>query len=153
MPVPSVDPIVSVKDLVKTNWVAANVTGTTTPDFHTGWFNPKSSSPQMTFSGRSEAFEGQTGYGAIGASGPVQIANGVLFVNCWAYRDDSGVSPKKLVHDMAEEVRRIVLANYDTIADLDYVSITAVDDVAPPEGIDPMVFRKAITVGFRWRTT
>jgi hypothetical protein len=157
MPVPTVDPKVSIKNLVKNNWVAANIVGTTTPDFHTGWWNPKSLAAQLTFGSRSESFQGVSGYDAIegGGGGPVQIANGVLFANCWAFRDEgaSGPNPKQLVYDMAEETRRIVLANYDQISNLDFVSILSVDEVEPNPNEQPMVFRMAVTVGYKWRTT
>ena len=157
MPVPTIDPKISIKDLVKDNWVAGNVVGTTTPDFHTGWWNPAKIFAQLTFTGKNEAFEGQTGYNAIkpDGSGPVQIANGVLFLNAWAYRDEGagGPNPKKLVYDVAEEVRRIVLANFNTIVNLDFVSILSVSDVPPDRSKKPVLFRTSITVGFKWRTT
>lgn len=157
MPVPTTEPKVSILALVKAKWAAGNVVGTIKPDFHTGWWNPQSNSPQVTFTGQDESFQGDSGYGAIegGGGGPVQIANGVLFVNCWASRDEGegGVNPKQLVYDMAKEIRRIVLANFNGIANLTYVSVIAVDDVPPEEGVDPMVFRKAVTIGFNWRTT
>ncbi len=155
MPVPTVDPKVSIKDLIKANWNSANVAGTTTPDFHTGWWNPKSLSAQVTFSGKSESFQGETGYGGISASGPVQVAIGVLFANCWAYRDEGGASPnpKQLTYDMAEEVRRIVLAGFESVTNLVYISVLSIDEVPPEQGSDPMVFRTAVTLGFNWRTT
>ena len=157
MPLPSTDPLVSVKNLIKTNWIPGNVVGTTTPDVHTGWWNPKSLAAQITVSGKSESFEGASGYNAIegGGGGPVQIVNGVMFANCWAYRNEgvAGPNPKQLVYDMAEEIRRIILANYAGITGLDYVSVISTDDVPPEEGRNPMVFRKAVTIGFKWRTT
>lgn len=157
MPTPAIDPLVSVKNLLKSNWTPANVVGNTTPDIHTGWYNPKSIAAQLTVGSKSESFDGASGYNAIegGGGGPVQIVSGVMFANCWAYRDEgaAGPNPKQLVYDIAEEMRRIVLANYNGIAGLDYISILATDDVPPEEGRRPMLFRKAVTVGFKWRTT
>ena len=157
MPVPTVDPTISIKNLVVTNWVPGNIVGTLTPDFHTGWWNPKSIGAQVTFTGKDESFEGVAGYNAIegGGGGPVQITNGVLFVNCWAYRDEGagGANPKQVVYDMAEEIRRIVLANYNSVTNLDFVSILGISTVDPEANKTPMVFRKAVTVGFKWRTT
>lgn len=156
MPVPTLEPKVAIKNLVKIKWIAGNVVGTIVPDFHTGWWNPLSLKPQLTFTGNDETFQGDSGYGAIGADGPVQIVNGVLFANCWATRDEGagGVNPKQLVYDMARELRRIILANaVDVVADLEYVSVISIIDVPPATGEDPVVFRKAITVGFNWRTT
>lgn len=157
MPVPTVDPKLSIKDLIKTNWVAANIVGTITPDFHTGWWNPKSLSTQLTFTGKSGAFQGESGYGAIegGGGGPVQIKDGVLFVNCWAFRDEGAGSPnpKQVVYDCTEEVRRIVLANFETIANLTYLSVLATDEVPPDPKTSPLLFRESMTLGFNWRTT
>jgi hypothetical protein len=157
MPVPTVDPKVAIKNLVVANWNAANIVNSITPDFHTGWWNPKSLSTQVTFTGRSESFSGSSGYNAIegGGGGPVQTANGVLFVNAWAYRDEGagGPNPKQVVYDMAEEVRRIVLANYNQVADISYVSVLSTDEVEPNPTDNPMVFRIATTVGYQWRTT
>jgi len=157
MSVPTVDPKVSIKNLVSSNWVAANVVGNLTPDFHTGWFNPKSISAQVTFTGRSESFQGASGYGAIegGGGGPVQIADGVLFANAWAYRDEGagGSNPKQVTYDMAEEVRRIILANYNQVANIDFLSIVSTDEVEPDPQENPMVFRIATTIGYRWRST
>lgn len=157
MPVPTVEPKVSIMALIRDGWDAANIVGNVEPDFHTGWWNPHSGSPQVTFTGDDELYEGVSGYGAIegGGGGPVQIVNGVLFANCWAYRDEGagGVNPKQLVYDMSEEIRRIILANFNTIENLTFVSVISVGDVPPEEGSNPMVFRKAVTVGFNWRTT
>jgi hypothetical protein len=157
MPVPTVEPKVSIMDLVIAQWTPANVVGDTTPDIHSGWWNPNSNGPQVTFTGDDEAYEGQSGYGAIegGGGGPVQIVNGVVFANCWAFRNEGtpGPNPKQLVYDMAEEIRRIILANFNGITNLTYISVTSVGDVAPEAGDDPMVFRKAVVIGFNWRTT
>ncbi len=156
MPVPTVEPKTSILSLVKTNWVPENIVGTTTPDFHTGWWNPKVLGPQFTFTGPSETFEGESGFGAIqgGGGGPVQIADGVLFGNCWAFRDEGagGQNPKQVVYGMAKEARRIVLANYDGITNLTFVSILRIDEPPPMPG-PPLVFRKAVTFGYNWRTT
>lgn len=157
MPVPAVDPTISIKDLVKSSWVPGNIVGTITPDFHTGWWNPKSFAVQLTFSGKNEAFEGAHGYNAIqgAGGGPVQIVNGVLFMNCWAYRDEGagGPNPKTIVYDMAKEVNRIVLANFDQITNLDPIGILAINDVPPDMKRKPLLFRKSITGSFKWRTT
>ncbi len=157
MPIPTVDPTVSFKNLIKDEWDDSNIVGTLTPDFHTGWWNPKSLSAQVTFTGKNEAFEGLHGYNAIQGSGggPVQIANGVLFMNCWAYRDEGagGDNPKQIVYDMATEVNRIVLANFDQITNLDPIGILAINDVPPDMKKTPILFRKSITGSFKWRTT
>jgi hypothetical protein len=54
---------------------------------------------------------------------------------------------------MAKEIRRIILANFNAITNLTYVSVVGISDVTPEEGDSPMVFRKAVTIGFNWRTT
>jgi hypothetical protein len=157
MPVPTVEPKVSIMDLIRSGWDTSNIAGAVEPDFHTGWWNPNSGSPQVTFTGDDEAFQGATGYGAIegGGGGPVQIATGVLFANCWAYRDEGagGQNPKQLVYQMAKEIRRIILANFNTIENLTYVSVISIGDVPPEAGTNPLVFRKAVVIGFNWRTT
>ncbi|KKN88037.1 hypothetical protein LCGC14_0251090 [marine sediment metagenome] len=155
MPLPVNEPKVLILDLIEAKWLAANVVGDMTPDFHTGWWNPRSLRPQITFTNQDEVYQGVSGYGAIGAAGPVQIADGTLSVNCWAVRDEGagGTNPKKLVREMAEEVRRIILANVVLVTNLEYVSVLSVVDVAPVAGNKPVVFRKSITVGFNWSTT
>ena len=89
MPVPTVEPKVSIMAVVEDQWDSENVSGIK-PDIHTGWWNPNSIASQLTFSGDDELFEGVSGYGAIegGGGGPVQIANGVVFANCWAFRSE-----------------------------------------------------------------
>jgi hypothetical protein len=155
MPVPASEPKVLIMSLIKTNWVAGNLTPSLTPDFHTGWWNPESNSPQVTFTGDGESFQGQSGYGAIegGGGGPVQVVNGTLIADCWASRDQgaSGANPKLIVYEMAKEIRRVILANFGGATNLNYVSVVRIDDV-PPEG-DPLKFRKSVTIGFNWRTT
>lgn len=155
MPVPASEPKVLILSLIKTNWTAGNLTPSLTPDFHTGWWNPASNSPQITFTSDSESFQGQSGYGAIegGGGGPVQVVNGTLIADCWASRDQgaSGANPKLIVYEMAKEIRRIILANFSGATNLNYVSVVRVDDV-PPDG-DPLKFRKSVTIGFNWRTT
>ena len=157
MPVPAIDTKIAFKDLIKGAWNDANIVAAVTPDFHTGWWNPKSLGPQVTFNTKSEQFEGEAGYNAIrgDGSGPVQIANGTQFVNCWAYRDEGagGPSPKRLVYDMGVEINRIVLANFQALADLDFISVLGITDVPPDRNADPIVFRTAVQLGFKWRTT
>ncbi len=157
MPVPTVEPKVAILDLIEAQWDTDNVVGAIKPDFHTGWWNPNSNSPQVTFTGDDELYEGLSGYGAIegGGGGPVQIVNGVLFADCWAFRSEGVTSPnpKQLVYDMSEEIRRIILANFNGITNLTYVSVIAIGDVPPDQGDNPMVFRKSVTIGFNWRTT
>ena len=154
MPIPTADPKVLLKDLIKNNWNAANTSGVT-PDFHTGWHNPHSKSEQITFTGKHETFEGRSGYGAIegGGGGPVQIVDGKVFVNLWATRDEGagGANPKKLVYQFEREVRRILLANFGSVDTLDYVSILMANE-QPAEG-KPLTQRTAITLGYKWRTT
>lgn len=156
MPVPATDPKVQIMGLVTGQWVPANVANTT-PDFHTGWWNPKSYAPQVTFGQKAETFMGSSGYYGIegGGGAPVQVANGQLFVNCWATRanDGTGTNPKKLVHLMADEIRRIIAANYNALSDFDFVSVLGIDEVPPSVESDPLTFRMAVTIGYRWRTT
>ena len=158
MPVPTVEPRVSILALIEDRWNSENIAGGIKPDFHTGWWNPHSLSAQVTFTGDDEAYEGASGYGGINPSSgsPVQVVNGLVFANCWAFRDEgltNTPNPKQVVYDMAEEIRRIILANFQGITNLEHVSIMSVGDVPPEEGTDPMVFRKAVLIGFNWRTT
>lgn len=156
MPIPASEPKVLILALIKDNWIAANIAGTLTPAFHTGWWNPKSIGPQVTFTGGDEAYQGDSGYGAIGAAGPVQIVNGQISANCWASRSEGvagSQNPKLITYDMANEIRRIVLANAVLVTDLEYVSIITVNEIPPETDVSPLTFRKNVTVGYNWRTT
>ena len=65
MPIPASEPKVLILALIKDNWIAANIAGTLTPAFHTGWWNPKSTAPQVQFPGCDAACQRESGYGAL----------------------------------------------------------------------------------------
>jgi hypothetical protein len=155
MPIPASEPRILIKDLVKDNWVAANVLGTTTPDWHTGWHNPSSLLSQGTFTNPSESAQGAHGYGAIegGGGGAVQIWTGVLFLDFWARRVDGGVNPKQLNYECGQEAVRIILANAASVANLAVIGVVMNTELPPETDKDPPVFRRSLTIGYQWRTT
>lgn len=150
------DPKLTIKDLIKDGWNAANVSSVT-PSFSTGWFDRKATHPQITVTNPDEmpVRGGETGYSGIKAdgSGPTQTRVGGLLVNCWAHRDDgSGVNPKQLTWEMSEEVERIILANFNQATDLDGISfgdrIERIDD-----SVSPAVYRYECTIIFWYQKT
>lgn len=153
MPIPAADPKLSIMALVKDNWNAANVIGSTTPDFHTGWVNPANPSAQATFTNPDERAQGESGYGALSAGGPVQIFDGLLYLDFWACRLDGQPNPKALIRDMAMESRRIIQANWDAITGLEFIAIGSMGEVPPERDSDPIRFHYAATARYRWRTS
>lgn len=102
------DPKLTIRDLLKDNWNAANTSGVT-PDVHTGHWNQEANNPQVTVTDPTEDID-LRGTDPSGA-GLVRWMLGGVLVGCWSTRDASSVNPKQLTVEMSEEVDRIVTAN------------------------------------------
>lgn len=143
------DPKMSIKDLLKDNWEATNTSGVT-PNIHTGWYDLKSNTPQVTVTNSSEVAVsgGVTGYFGIATNGaPAQYWEGSMMVDCWTTREASSVNPKQLTFEFKEEIKRIIQANYGVVTDLDWIAW-----LGGPELVDdkqsPVVYRLAGTVRY-----
>lgn len=151
------DPVVTVYDLLRTNWTAAN-TSSITPQFSTGWFDRKNDTTQVTVTNPDEGeLAGADGYTAIGAdgSGPVSRMNGAMDVNAWAHRgmsDIGSVNPKQLVYEFSEEIKRIIRTNTLTATDLDFVKWDGRSALVETEE-SPAVFRQLCRVTYRYQFT
>jgi hypothetical protein len=118
------DPVISIKDLVKDNWTAANTSGVT-PYCHTGWWDTKSNHVQITFTDPSKVvvaggaahFTGMTSSGV-----PAKLWDCTLTVNIWITRESAGKEPKQLRFEMEQEVDRILKKYFEEISDLQYVT-------------------------------
>ena len=118
------DPKVSIRNLLKTNWVAANVSSIT-PNCHTGWYDTKSNLPQITVTDTSEVVEagGIAGYTGIATNGtPAKLWVGTASVNLWVTREAVSINPKQCLFEMRKEIERIIKAGYADVSDLDYLS-------------------------------
>lgn len=145
------DPKVTIKDLIKNNWNSVNTSGIT-PNIHTGWYDVKANTPQVTVTDTSEVIEagGVTGYTGMSSNGtPAQLWVGSASVNCWVTRDAVSVNPKQFLFEMREEIKRIIRANYDQAVDLDYLSWKGGSELVDT-GISPVVYRFAGEVGYAY---
>jgi len=118
------DPKVSIKDIIKNNWNASN-TSSITPRIHTGWFDIKATTPQITVTDTSEVVEGGgvTAYTGISTNGtPAKLWVGTAAVNIWVTREAVSINPKQCLFEMRKEIERIIKAKYDDVSDLDYLS-------------------------------
>ena len=143
------DPIVSIKNVIKNNWVAAN-TSDVTPAWSTGWYDTTKQSPQISFSDEEEATlsDGPTGVIGISSGGsPSQYWLGSVAVNCWATRDDSAINPKLLISQFRKEIKRIVRANFEAITDLDFITWMGGHEDTETDK-KPVVYRYAGVVGY-----
>ena len=145
------DPKVTIKDLVSDNWDSDN-TSSVTPTFSTGWYDRKSLKPQVTFTDPTETpvSSGTVPFfGIVSGGAPSQYLRCTVAVNVWCERNAVDINPKQCVYELKEEIKRIILENWDGIDDLDYVAGNGSNEVVetdPP----PPVFRSIgeITYGF-----
>lgn len=146
------DPVLAVKDLIKTNWSKANTSISYDPSIHTGWHDKEANTPQVTVSHPDEGVihggdTGFTGFDPDG-SGPTQDINGMMQVNCWSSREvEVDVNPKKLTFEFSEEVKRIIKANTLTVTDLRFVSYDGRRSMVEPRA-EPAVFRYRVRVRY-----
>jgi len=145
------DPKLSIKNLIKDNWDAGNVSDVT-PVIHCGWFDTKASTPQITITDTSEVVEagGVSGYTGMTSSGtPAQLWVGSASVNCWVTREAVSVNPKQLLFEMREELKRIIQANYDEISDLHFIAWKGGMELVDTAQ-SPVVYRWVGEVGYAY---
>lgn len=108
----------SMRALLISQWRPANTQGIL-PLIHCGWHNAQANQPQVTLTNPSESVEGggATGYSALNG---VQYWSGTLEVDIWVSHETR--SPERLLQEITNEVRRIVIANYLNVAGVDYIS-------------------------------
>lgn len=156
MPASISSPKLTIKDLVKTEWVAANVLDIT-PDFHTGFLNPGGAQYQVCFVGTTENATGESGYDAMSEEGPVSRRQGTLPVMCFGRRAATGsegaINPKKFVELAAREVERIVHEAFVSVADFEYMSVMSSTEIPPDGKHEPPYFGWTVTVTYEWRKT
>lgn len=146
------DIVLVIKDYLDNNWDTSNTSISYQPDTHTGWFDTQATNPQVTISTPNETAQGGgttpfSGIDPTGA-GPTQEINGFCVVNCWSDREvESGVNPKKLVHEFKEEVRRIIHDKATAHEDYRFIGFSGADFLVETE-TEPTGFRIEITVQF-----
>lgn len=104
------DPRQLVKILLEEEFNTANLVGSFTPVYSTGWFN-EVGKPIVTVSNPEESpvNGGDTGFTyskSDGTGGAADVA-GTVQVNCWAHRGHTSENPKQVTWDLSEEVKRI----------------------------------------------
>lgn len=158
---PIADPLVTVKDLLDTDWVAANTNNVKPSRFSTGWFDEKYIKTQLTVSDPNELplRGGVTGYSAIkgDGSGPIQEISGFLHVNVWGHRDMSdapaGINIKTYLYNCSEEIRRIVhekQASGILPGDFLWLTFRTRTRIAEPTRT-PILFRYYVQIGYGYR--
>lgn len=146
-----VDPKLSIKDLIRDNWIAAN-TSNITPSIHTGWYDYDSKHPQITVTTPSETVigGGTSGYSGMGSDGtPSQMWDGYVMLDIWTTREATAINPKQLIFEMRKEVARIVKANYEAITDLNYIAWKGGGEIVETDQ-SPVVFRWTGEIGYSY---
>lgn len=157
MTVVLVDPVLTVKDLLKNNWVIGNTNLTEIPQIHTGWYSEDQNHVQVSVTGGDErpVRGGETGFAGIAQGGaPAQIRGGEIYVDIWCHRDMiMGTStpipnPKDVRWNLSNEVMRIITANYQPADYLwlsfwDRLKITDIEK-------SPIIFRMRCIIRFGW---
>jgi len=158
------DPVVTIHDLLSSNWDASNTPLASNPSIHTGWYDFGSSDPQVTITTPDEFTTGggDTGHSAgTGSGGVAQVRAGTVQVDCWAgTREDlegagaggSDVNPKDASYQMAREVHRI-MQEHAGGASSELNSLGA-DDIRRLVDTDrtPVVYRHEVTVRYTYVT-
>ena len=155
MPQSIPSPKLTIKDLIKNNWDNTN-TLTITPDFHTGWLNPGGAQYQVVFPTVTEGTPTPSGYGPMAADGPVSWRIGTLPIGVFGRRDPveaTPVNPKKWVELAAREIERIIHANFISIADFEYLSVSASDEQPPDTQTEPPYYGWTVMAQYEWRKT
>ena len=156
------DPKLSIKDLIRDNWNSDNTSGVT-PSTHTGWYDLKSTMPQITVTDPSEVVEGggASGYTGMGSDGtPSQLMKGGVDVNLWCTRlsaerwlaltgSSTIINPKKCIFEMRQEIARIVKAGYESITDLSHIVWRGGGEIVETDK-SPVVYRFAGEIGYSY---
>lgn len=143
---PITDPKIMIRDLIAANWNNV-VTENTAPRTHTGWFNAKyKNTPQVTVTHPNEYTHlgGITGYRAFSGDGMlVRHVIVDLSVTTWATHDMfADVNGKDLLHDMSNEVKRIISANRTSLSELEWVVWLGQTEPTPDLQADPILFKQ-----------
>lgn len=151
------DPVLTIKDLLASNWSSSNTSVGYDPAIHTGWHSSEADEPQVTVSNPEESpiRGGTTGYAAADATGAggVQELDGTVSVDCWSDRDvEDSVNPKKLTFEFTEEIKRIVTANQHAATDLRIINYGGRTFVPPDPDESPPVFHYAVPVGYLYES-
>lgn len=154
------DPKLTVRDTLRANFDNTGLPKSLTDDdIHLGWFDAGKSYPQISVTNVEESpfGGGRTGFAGIhgDGSGPIQNINGTVTVNCWAGSrndyPDAGLE-KKQAHEMADEVKRIVMQHHTPSGDLTSLSVRSTSDVVDTEA-DPSVHRVEVVVQYTYTRT
>lgn len=108
------DPKLRIKDLIRDQWDSTEVSYSGSIDKHTGWYGENSVGPQVTVTNPDEVVlgGGATQISGNGPDGISQVRQGTVLVNFWSgTRDDTGINPKKLSHEMKEHGKDIINDN------------------------------------------
>lgn len=143
-----IDPVVTVRQLLESNWNAANTQGITPTVTH-GWYNRLRDKTKLmvTVTGISEYERLAT----LSALGPGALFEGRLDVNAWATKDTTGGSAlaRKLVYQAREEISRIVRENQNSVADLLWVKVVGRRPITDDDE-ESVIFRYLVEVSYGW---
>lgn len=151
------DPKITFVNLLKNNWNNGNTSIASDPTIHTGWFDQQSKKYQITVTNPDEVAidGGDTGYSGIAGDGtsPYQTFSGTVLTNTWTWRDpddNTKPNPKKLGREFAEEIKRIIRANYDDATDLNVIAFMNANEIVETDK-KPPVFRYECELGYIYR--
>lgn len=157
MPTSISDPKLTFKNLIKDNWVPANVL-TITPAFHTGFLNPAGDQYQVVFPSAAESTIAASGYDAMSPEGPVSRRVGTVPIMIFGKRAATGsagaINPKKFLDAARKEVERLIHANVTSITDMEYVSVINSAEVFPDvKENEPTFYGWTVIIQYVWRRT
>lgn len=109
-------PPLEVRNVLRENWDASNMSLDASPYVHTGWYDDTSGDEQVTVdrlteTGAISGLDAETG-------NPVVDVIGSVMVGCWGGElVDETPNAKQIAHEFREEVRRIIHGYMDGIKD------------------------------------
>jgi len=156
MPLSISDPVLTIKNRIKTDWVKANVSDIL-PAFHTGFLNPAGQQHQVTFPSSSEATPTDSGFDAIRSDGSTSRRMGtvacMIFGRRAATKSQHSLNPKKFVFQARAEVERIIHAAMVAETDFEYMSVIASAGIPPDTDHEPPFFGWTVQIQYVWRKT
>jgi hypothetical protein len=135
-----------IRDVIAAAWNDA-VTENTSPRIHTGWFNAVwKNTPQVTVTHPFEYTHqgGVTGFRAFAGDGSlVRHVFVDVTVTVWATHDMfASVNGKDLMHDMSNEVVRIIDLNRISLPELEWMVWLGKTEPTPDLQADPILFKQ-----------
>jgi len=145
-----VDPVLTITQLLRSNWNAYDVS--VDPDIHTGKYREDSSDPQIAivFQEEGPLNGGETGYSAIDPTGKggVQHLVGVVYCRCYDNYDRTN-DVKSTTYRMKETSGQIIVDNQLDQDDLEWLGPGSAEMIVEDE--DPVTVQYLLPITYKRR--